>query len=79
MTYADAEIGYRPTNNGDFFNGGGGDGEIDPERMKKILKERLNIDWDSLNEQERQQRGERFRRRQQGGEAPKPDASTVGR
>jgi hypothetical protein len=78
VTYADAEIGYRPTSNGDFFNGGG-DGQPDPERMKKMLKERLGIDWDTLNEQERQEIIERFQRRRQGGEAPKPDASTVGR
>jgi hypothetical protein len=77
VTYADAEIGFRPPENRDFFNGG--DGEIDPERMKRILKERLGIDWDTLNEQQRQEVIDRFRRRQQGGEAPKPEGSTVGR
>jgi hypothetical protein len=76
VTYADAEIGYRPPEKRDFF--GGGDRNIDPERMKKILKERLGIDWDTLNEQQRQEVIERFRRRQQGGEVP-AEGSTVGR
>ncbi len=79
VTYADAEIGYRPPENRDFF--GGGDGNVDPERMKKMLKERLGIDWDTLNEEERQKLIERFRRgRPQGaGETAKPEGSTVGR
>jgi len=85
ITYADAEPGYRPPEGRDFFSGGDRR-NIDPEQMKKMLKERMGIDWDTLNEEERQKLMERFRGgRRQGGEdpsepgTPEPGTSSVGR
>ena len=79
-------MGYRPPEGRDFFSGGDRR-NIDPEQMKKILKERMGIDWDTLSEEERQKLIERFRggRRPEGqgapgaAPAPEPAASTVGR
>ena len=79
VTYADAEPGYRPPEGRDFF-GGRDRGEIDPEVLKSILKQR-GIDWDTLDEEERQKILERFR----GGRRPSSESgaqsktSTVGR
>ncbi len=59
ITYADAEVGYRPPEGGGFF--GGGRRNIDPERMKKMIKERFGLDWDTMTEEERSKLMERFR------------------
>ena len=46
ITYADAEPGFRPAPGGGFF-GGGGRRNVDPEQMKKMIKERFGLDWDA--------------------------------
>ena len=56
ISYADAEPGYVPEGGGLF----GGSVTRNPERMKKMLKERFGIDWDSLNEEERKELIQRF-------------------
>jgi hypothetical protein len=61
ISWADAEPGYTPENAGGLFSADRGDREVDPERMKKMLKDRFDIDWDTLNEEERQEILERFR------------------
>jgi hypothetical protein len=73
VTYADAEAGYRPPEGRDFF--GGGRGEIDPERMKKILKERFGLDWDTMTEEQRREVMERFRGARESGAAAQPSVS----
>jgi mono/diheme cytochrome c family protein len=75
VTYADAEPGYRPPEGAGFF-GGGGRRNIDPERMKKMLKERFGLDWDTMTEEERKEIMQRFRggQQQQGGDTA-PSAS----
>ena len=59
VTYADAEPGYVPEDMGLL---GGGRRQIDPERMKKVLKERFGLDWDTMSEEEREEAMQRFRR-----------------
>jgi mono/diheme cytochrome c family protein len=65
LTYADAEPGYVPDAGGWLGDSRNGPRNLDPEQIKKMLKERMGIDWDTLNEEQRQQILERFR---QGGE-----------
>ncbi len=60
VTYVDAEPGYRPPEGSGFF-GGGRRGNIDPEQMKKILKERFDLDWDTMSDDERSEVMRRFR------------------
>ncbi len=55
VNYTDAVAGYMPKDDEGWF----GNRE---ERMKKMLKERFNIDWDALNETEREEVMERFRK-----------------
>ncbi len=70
VTYADAEAGYVPENAGGLFSSGGNRRQADPERMKKMLKERFDIDWDTLSPEERQEIIQRFRGgRRDGGDA----------
>ncbi|HVS65457.1 MAG TPA: hypothetical protein VMT85_18360 [Thermoanaerobaculia bacterium] len=69
VSYADAEPGYVPEEGIGFFSGRGrGERDIDPERLKALVKERLGLDWDTLNEEQRQQILERLRERQRGAE-----------
>ena len=61
VNYAHAEPGFRPSGEG-WFAGR-------EERLKKMLKERFNIDWDTLSESEREEVLERLkaaREKQQG-------------
>jgi hypothetical protein len=51
VSYADAEPGYVPPARG----------SRDPERLKKMLKERFGLDWDTMNEDERREVMERLR------------------
>jgi mono/diheme cytochrome c family protein len=64
LTYADAEPGYVPQEGG--WLGGNRQRNIDPERMKQMLKERMGIDFDSLSPEEQQQILERFQSRGRG-------------
>ncbi len=55
IAYADAEPGFVPQ--GGIF----GAGSNNPERMKKMLKERLGVDWEALTPEERTKWMKRFR------------------
>ncbi|MCY3931720.1 MAG: hypothetical protein OXH70_08380 [Acidobacteria bacterium] len=59
VSYADAEPGYNPSNTG-FLN----QQRFNREDFRKLIKERFDVDWDSLSEEEQ---GDLFRqlRRQQ--------------
>ncbi|MDX1382484.1 MAG: hypothetical protein R3190_02515 [Thermoanaerobaculia bacterium] len=67
VNFADAEPGYQPVSRGLFSQEG--EREFDPEAMKKILKDRFNIDWDTLSDEERQQMIERFQNRRREAQA----------
>ena len=54
VNYADAEAGYMPPEGEGFF----GNREA---RLKKMLKERYNLDWDTMSEDERTKVLERMR------------------
>ena len=49
ITYADAEPGHIPTGDGGFL----GNRNSRTDRMKKVLKERFGLDWDTMTEDER--------------------------
>ncbi len=51
VSYADAEPGYVPPARS----------SRDPERLKKMLKERFGLDWDTMSEDERREVMERLR------------------
>jgi hypothetical protein len=56
VSYADAEPGYVPPDGEGFFGADRNRGRnIDPERLKTLVKERLGLDWDTLDEEQRQQ------------------------
>jgi len=60
VSYVDAEKGYVPPEGAGFF-GGGQRRQIDPERLKAIIKDRFGLDWDSMTEEEQQELMQRFR------------------
>ena len=60
VNWADAEPGFVPQGGGGLFSQDN-DGDVDPERLKKMLKERFDIDWDTLDETQREEIMERIR------------------
>lgn len=60
VSWADAEPGYIPKGAGGLF-GTDDTQRADPERLKKMLKDNLGIDWDTLSDEERKEVIERFR------------------
>lgn len=57
IAYADAEPGYMPAGEGLTSSSR----RRDPERMKKMLKERFGLDWDTMTPEERSKVMERIR------------------
>ncbi len=53
VSYTDAEPGYRPSPDEGFF-GRNRNSNRDPEQMKKMLKDRFGLDWDTMSAEERQ-------------------------
>jgi len=56
VSYTDAEAGYQPPAGAGFL---GRRQQIDPERLKSLVKERFGVNWDDLSEE---QQGEILRR-----------------
>lgn len=70
LTYADAEPGYVPSAGGWL-----GEREMTEERMKRILEDRMNIDFDTLTPEQQEKARERFGLTGDG-EGEKADEST---
>ncbi|HVS16925.1 MAG TPA: alkyl hydroperoxide reductase [Thermoanaerobaculia bacterium] len=64
VSYADAEPGYIPEDTG-FFDRDRRR-RVDPERVRALVKERLGLDWDALDEEQRQEALQRLRAQRDG-------------
>ena len=66
VAYADAEPGYVPSEGSGFLSR---QRNRNPERMKKMLKERFGLDWDTMTEEERDKVLQRIRAGRSGGQS----------
>ena len=66
VSYADAEAGYVPPEGTGFL--GRRNRNVDPERLKIMLKERFGLDWDTMSDGERAEAIQRLRAARSGGD-----------